>query len=98
MRAIGNGGSGDGVVSPVAVFAEEQKAKDDVYEELNLFDEAFERIRQDSVDPVTDPKLVGAAIAGMLSGLDPHSPYLDPAPTRRCRPRPATIRPVSGWS
>ncbi len=61
------------------VLAEEQKAKDNVYEELNLFDEAFERVRQDAVDSVTDPKLVGAAIAGMLSGLDAHSAYLDPA-------------------
>src|SRR5262245_3369444 len=58
------------------VFAQ-QKSKDSVYEELNFFDEAFERIRQDAVDPVTDTKLIGAAISGMLSGLDPHSSFLD---------------------
>jgi carboxyl-terminal processing protease len=58
---------------------QQQSGKDSVYEELNLFDEAFERVRQDSVDPVTDKKLIGAAIAGMLSGLDPHAAYLDPA-------------------
>ena len=50
-----------------------------VYEELNLLDQAFERIRQDAVDPVTDAKLIGAAIAGMLSGLDPHSSFIDEA-------------------
>ena len=61
------------------VFAQQTTGKDTAYEELNLFDEAFERIRQDAVDPVTDAKLVGAAIAGMLSGLDPHSAYLDQA-------------------
>src|SRR5246127_1961201 len=61
------------------VFAQQQGGKGTVYEELNLFDEAFERIRQDAVDPVTDAKLIGAAIAGMLSGLDPHSSYLDAA-------------------
>jgi carboxyl-terminal processing protease len=61
------------------VFAQQQAGKDNVYEELNLFDQAFERIRQDAVDPVTDAKLIGAAIAGMLSGLDPHSSFIDEA-------------------
>jgi carboxyl-terminal processing protease len=53
--------------------------KETVYEELNLFDEAFERIRRDAVDPVSSTKLITAAITGMLSGLDPHASYLDPA-------------------
>src|SRR6516225_2739531 len=61
------------------VFAQQKASKDNVYEELNLFDQAFERIRQDAVDPVTDAKLIGSAIAGMLSGLDPHSSYIDAA-------------------
>src|SRR5882757_7466841 len=61
------------------VFAQQKSGKDSVYEELNFFDEAFERVRQDAVDPVTDTKLIGAAIAGMLSGLDPHSSFLDEA-------------------
>jgi carboxyl-terminal processing protease len=47
-----------------------------IYDQLNLFGEAFERIRHDAVDPVTDKKLVQTAIAGMLAGLDPHSVYL----------------------
>lgn len=46
------------------------------YEQLNLFGEAFERIRNDSVEPVPDGKLVRTAISGMLSGLDPRSVYL----------------------
>src|SRR5438270_7591652 len=57
--------------------AQQKAGKDTVYEELNLFDEAFERIRNDAVDPVADAKLIGAAIAGMLSGLDPHSSFMD---------------------
>src|SRR6266446_10054729 len=61
------------------VFAQQKSGKDSVYEELNFFDEAFERVRQDAVDPVADAKLIGAAIAGMLSGLDPHSAYMDEA-------------------
>jgi len=61
------------------VFAQQKAGKDEVYEELNLFDQAFERIRQDAVDPVTDAKLIGAAITGMLSALDPHSSFIDEA-------------------
>jgi carboxyl-terminal processing protease len=53
--------------------------KETVYEELNLFDEAFERIRQDAVDSVTSTRLIDAAISGMLTGLDPHASYFDPA-------------------
>jgi carboxyl-terminal processing protease len=67
--------------------------KDAVYEELNLFDEAFERVRQDAVDPVADPKLIGAAISGMLSGLDPRAAYLDPAEYQALRV-PATNNEV----
>jgi len=61
------------------VFAQQKAGKDTVYEELNLFDQAFERIRQDAVDPVSDAKLIGSAIAGMLSGLDPHASFMDDA-------------------
>src|SRR5436190_4275053 len=50
--------------------------KSSVYEQLNLFSEAFERIRQDAVEPVADQKLIETAIAGMLSGLDPNSVYM----------------------
>jgi carboxyl-terminal processing protease len=61
------------------VFAQQKAGKATVYEELNLFDQAFERIRQDAVDPVSDAKLIGSAISGMLSGLDPHASFLDDA-------------------
>src|SRR6516165_4271831 len=61
------------------VFAQQKAGKDAVYEELNLFDQAFERIRRDAVDPVSDAKLIGSAIAGMLAGLDPHASFMDDA-------------------
>src|ERR1700756_1962619 len=61
------------------VFAQQKAGKDGVYEEPNFFDEAFERIRQDSVDSVSDTKLIDAAISGMLTGLDPRSSFLDEA-------------------
>ena len=46
-------------------------------EELRAFSEVFSRIKSDYVEPVTDKKLITEAINGMLSGLDPHSAYLD---------------------
>ena len=46
-------------------------------EDLRVFAEIFERIKQDYVEPVDDRKLLHDAIRGMLSGLDPHSAYLD---------------------
>ncbi len=47
-------------------------------EELRAFSEVFGRIKSDYVEPVSDKKLINEAINGMLSGLDPHSAYLDP--------------------
>ena len=46
-------------------------------EELRSFTEVFDRIKQDYVEPVDDKTLLENAIRGMLSGLDPHSAYLD---------------------
>ena len=50
--------------------------KSGVYEQLNLFGEAFERIRQDAVEPVGDRHRIETAIAGMLASLDPNCVYL----------------------
>ncbi|MEQ1527358.1 MAG: S41 family peptidase [Gallionella sp.] len=46
-------------------------------EDLRAFTEVFGRIKSDYVEPVADKKLITEAINGMLSGLDPHSAYLD---------------------
>lgn len=46
-------------------------------EELRTFAEVFGKIKSDYVEPVEDKKLLKQAINGMLSGLDPHSAYLD---------------------
>ena len=45
--------------------------------EVRNFAEIFERIKSDYVEPVGDKKLLESAIRGMLSGLDPHSSYLN---------------------
>ncbi len=48
------------------------------YQMLSLFGDVFERVRAEYVDPVTDKKLIENALNGMLTGLDPHSMYMDP--------------------
>jgi carboxyl-terminal processing protease len=53
-------------------------AMEDIYRQLSLFGDVFERVRADYVEKPDDTKLVQNAINGMLSGLDPHSSYMDP--------------------
>ena len=52
-------------------------AASDTYRQLNLFGDVFERVRADYVEKPDDSKLVESAINGMLTGLDPHSSYMD---------------------
>jgi carboxyl-terminal processing protease len=69
-----------GVIS-AAAWAEDKQvpggAVNIPFEGLKTFSEVYGRIQQDYVEPVTDDKLLEDAIRGMLSGLDPHSTYLD---------------------
>lgn len=60
-----------------AVADSTESASDLPLEELRVFAEVFGRIKNDYVEPVDDRKLLNYAIEGMLSGLDPHSSYLD---------------------
>lgn len=46
-------------------------------EELRTFSDVFGRIKNDYVEDVEDGEMLENAIRGMLSGLDPHSSYLD---------------------
>src|SRR5512142_2212808 len=68
------------VTQPRAVFmgSTARAATADTYRQLNLFGDVFERVRADYVEKPDDGKLVESAINGMLSGLDPHSSYMDP--------------------
>jgi len=47
------------------------------YRQLDLFNDAFEKVRTDYVRPVDDNELVSSAIEGMVAALDPHSSYMD---------------------
>ena len=56
----------------------QEAEKTNVYEQLDLFGDIFERIRSQYVEEVDEGDLIEAAIDGMLSSLDPHSSYLSP--------------------
>ncbi|HEY3777198.1 MAG TPA: S41 family peptidase [Rhizomicrobium sp.] len=66
-----------GFGAALLVFPAAHGANDSAYKQLDLFSDAFERVRADYVHPVDDGQLVSSAIEGMVSGLDPHSSYMD---------------------
>jgi len=77
MAAVG--GTALGLVTTAQVgplIAQEADRDVNVYEQLDLFGDIFERIRNGYVEDVNEKELVEAAINGMLTSLDPHSSYL----------------------
>ncbi len=60
------------------LLAQEAAKTSNVYEQLDLFGDIFERIRSQYVEKVDEADLIEAAINGMLTSLDPHSSYLSP--------------------
>ena len=50
--------------------------KEDVYQQLQLFGQAFDIIQKDYVEMPEAKKLIESAIDGMLRSLDPHSAFL----------------------
>jgi carboxyl-terminal processing protease len=69
-----------GFAGAVALFPAAQGATNvlSAYRELDLFGDAFERVRANYVREVEDSELINSAINGMVSALDPHSSYMDP--------------------
>jgi carboxyl-terminal processing protease len=61
------------LMSSTSAFA----ASADVYRQLSLFGDVFEKVRTDYVEKPDEAKLIEAAINGMLTSLDPHSSYMD---------------------
>ena len=78
-----------GIVSAVKltgpVLAENNSDKANVYEQLDLFGDIFDRIRSEYVEEVDAEELIEAAINGMLTSLDPHSSYLPPVDAEKMR-------------
>src|SRR6476646_4943592 len=79
MRKLGAALAVSAMLAAGPALAQAKTSKSGGYEQLNLFSEAYDRIRQDAVEPVGEGKLIGAAIAGMLSGLDASSGYISEA-------------------
>src|SRR5690348_17734051 len=61
----------------ITAAAAQDTDRADTYRLLTLFGDVFERVRAEYVDPVPDKELVENAINGMLTGLDPHSSYMN---------------------
>ncbi|SFD31651.1 carboxyl-terminal processing protease [Thiohalospira halophila DSM 15071] len=68
---------GHGVLAqrgPVQAVSEDSQLP---LEQLRTFSEVFARVKGSYVEEVGDDELLENAVRGMLSGLDPHSAYLD---------------------
>ena len=57
-------------------FAQDSN-RTDMYQMLKVFGDVMQRVRAEYVDPVNDKDLIENAINGMLTGLDPHSSYMN---------------------
>ncbi len=70
-----------GVLLSLGITATAQRASDArsplPIDEIRQFTDVFGAIKSSYVEPVDDKKLITEAINGMVSGLDPHSAYLD---------------------
>ncbi len=62
---------------PISVARAQDNNRAETYRLLTLFGDVFERIRAEYVEPVNDRELIENAINGMLTGLDPHSSYMN---------------------
>lgn len=79
MAALGGTLAGALAASQMAgpLMAQEAAPESNLFEQLDLFGDIFERIRGQYVEEVDSKKLIEAAINGMLTSLDPHSSYLN---------------------
>jgi carboxyl-terminal processing protease len=70
---------GAAVTLTQGVLADKSKPGTDplAFKDLQTFVEILNRVKSDYVEPVEDKTLIENAVRGMLSGLDPHSAYLD---------------------
>ena len=83
------GGTVLGIIATTQIaaplLAQEAAKTNNVYEQLDLFGDIFERIRAQYVEEVDSADLIEAAINGMLTSLDPHSSYLSPKDAAKMR-------------
>jgi carboxyl-terminal processing protease len=55
----------------------QDSSRTDMYQLLKTFGDVMQRVRAEYVDPIDDKELIENAINGMLTGLDPHSSYMN---------------------
>ncbi len=68
-----------GIYTPALAQSDAEKQKIEAFfKDLETFTAVFSNIKQLYVDDVDNKKLFNHAIKGMVSGLDPHSGYLEP--------------------
>ena len=66
------------VISVILTLPSKASSNDEEkYKYLDLFGQVFDRVRSSYVEEVSDKELIEKAIDGMLSGLDPHSGYMN---------------------
>ncbi len=75
--ALGPVASLIGGPSPIGAALAQDSGRSDTYNLLRLFGDVFERVKAEYVEPVSDRDLIENAINGMLTGLDPHSSYMN---------------------
>lgn len=69
-----------GVLASVGfqAYAEKNSADELPLQEIRQFTSVFNAVKDYYVDDVSDKELLEFAVEGMVSGLDPHSSFLDP--------------------
>lgn len=71
---------GTGLSLALGVYADRNPAANGIpLEEIQVFTEVFDAVKQNYVEPVDDQKLIEGALLGMVENLDPHSNYLPPS-------------------
>src|SRR3989338_6871286 len=65
-------------LTSLAISQIDQKIKDDLYSQIELFSYALTTIQADYVEEIPPKDLIYGSLKGMLSNLDPHSQFLDP--------------------
>jgi len=65
-------------LTSLAVSQIDQKVKDDLYSQIELYSYTLTTIQADYVEEIPPKDLIYGSLKGMLAALDPHSQFLDP--------------------
>ncbi len=65
-------------LTTLAISQIDQKVKDDLYSQIELYSYTLTTIQADYVEEIPPKDLIYGSLKGMLATLDPHSQFLDP--------------------